>query len=101
MTEPMHEPQQNDEPQQAEASSQPASPSRPTPAPTPSAPTPAPTPSAPTPAPTPPNPASVNGDVPVENWRRDLEQIDQAPSAERHALLSALLDELDSQVSSL
>lgn len=85
MTEPMHEPQQNDEPQQAEAASQPASPSRPAP-------------QAPAPAPT---PASANGDVPVENWRRDLEQIDQAPSAERHGLLSALLDDLDSQVSSL
>ncbi|WP_260848237.1 hypothetical protein [Brevibacterium aurantiacum] len=85
MTEPMHEPQQNDEPQQAEAPSQPASPSRPVP-------------QAPTPAPT---PASVNGDVPVENWRRDLEQIDQAPSTERHGLLSTLLDDLDSQVSSL
>ncbi|MCF2572839.1 hypothetical protein [Brevibacterium sp. UCMA 11754] len=80
MTEPMHEPQQNDEPPQAEAPGQPASSSRPTPAPT---------------------PASANGDVPVENWRRDLEQIDQAPSAERHELLSALLDDLDSKVSSL
>lgn len=90
MTEPMHEPQQNDEPQQAEAASQPASPSRPAP----QAPAPAPTPPAPT-------PASANGDVPVENWRRDLEQIDQAPSAERHGLLSALLDDLDSKVSSL
>ncbi|WP_193070378.1 MULTISPECIES: hypothetical protein [unclassified Brevibacterium] len=75
MTEPMHEPQQ------AEASSQAAAPSRPA-----------------APAPT---PASVNGDVPVENWRRDLEQIGDAPSTERHGLLSTLLDDLDAQVSSL
>ncbi|MDN5660587.1 MAG: hypothetical protein L0G72_07465 [Brevibacterium aurantiacum] len=51
--------------------------------------------------PTAPTPASVNGDVPVEAWRRDLEQIGEAPSAERHEQLSALLDDLDSQVSSL
>ncbi|AZL13387.1 hypothetical protein CXR25_11615 [Brevibacterium aurantiacum] len=57
-------------------------------------------PAAPTPAPA-PTPASVNGDVPVEAWRRDLEQIGEAPSAERHEQLSALLDDLDSQVSSL
>ncbi|PCC16940.1 hypothetical protein [Brevibacterium aurantiacum] len=57
-------------------------------------------PAAPTPAPA-PTPASVNGDVPVEAWRRDLEQIGEAPSAERHEHLSALLDDLDSQVSSL
>lgn len=77
MTEPMHTPQHA--PQQADAPNHPASSSQP---------------SAPT-------PASVNGDVPVENWRRDLEQISEAPSTERHELLSALLDDLDSQVSSL
>lgn len=75
MTEPMHEPQH------AVPSPQPAVPGRPA-----------------TPAPT---PASVNGDVPVEAWRRDLEQISEAPSTERHGLLSTLLDDLDAQVSSL
>lgn len=40
-------------------------------------------------------------DVPVEAWRRDLEQISEAPSTERHGLLSTLLDDLDAQVSSL
>lgn len=73
MTEPMHAPQH------AAAPNQQASPNQP---------------SAPT-------PASVNGDVPVENWRRDLEQISEAQSTERHELLSALLDDLDSEVSSL
>ena len=73
MTEPTHEPQQPASPDQ------PAAPNRPT-------------------APT---PASVNGDVPVDSWRRDLDQIGEAPSAERHGLLSTLLDDLDSQVSSL
>ncbi|WP_240372287.1 hypothetical protein [Brevibacterium zhoupengii] len=48
-----------------------------------------------------PTPASVNGDVPVEAWRRDLEQIGETSSAERHEQLSTLLDDLDSQVSSL
>ena len=66
-----------------------------------------PTPTSSQPTPTSPNqsaaptPASVNGDVPVETWRRSLEQINAAPSAERHQLLSTLLDDLDSQVSSL
>ncbi|MDN5834267.1 MAG: hypothetical protein L0L93_12505 [Brevibacterium sp.] len=48
-----------------------------------------------------PTPASVNGDVPIESWRRGLEQISEAPSTERHGLLSTMLDDLDSQVSSL
>ncbi|WP_350269013.1 hypothetical protein AAFP32_09975 [Brevibacterium sp. CBA3109] len=48
-----------------------------------------------------PTPGSVNGDVPVETWRRKLVQISEAPGAERHGLLSVLLDDLDSQVSSL
>ncbi|MGO2035849.1 MAG: hypothetical protein ACTH2U_05165 [Brevibacterium sp.] len=66
-------------------------------------PTPGPTPTpaqTPTPGPT-PTPASVAGDVPVETWRADLAEAKEAPAAERHEHLSALLDELDSQVGSL
>lgn len=48
-----------------------------------------------------PTDESQQADVPVENWRRDLKQISEAPSTERHGLLSALLDDLDAQVSSL
>ena len=73
MTEPMHEPQQTVGPNQPASPNQAAS----------------------------PTPASVNGDVPVETWRRNLVQISEAPGAERHGLLSTLLDDLDSQVSSL
>lgn len=65
-------------------------------------PTPAPAPApAPTPAPAPPTPASVAGDVPVETWRASLAEAGEAPAADRHEHLSALLDELDSQVGSL
>lgn len=74
------------------------------PTPTPgqtSAPGPTPTPGQ-TPAPGPaPTPASVAGDVPVETWRAGLAEAKEAPAAERHEHLSALLDELDSQVGSL
>lgn len=79
MSEPMHEPQQPAAPNQAESPNQ-AEPQR---------------------RPAAPTPASVNGDVPVETWRRDLEQISSAPSTQRHGLLSTLLDDLDTQVSSL
>lgn len=51
-----------------------------------------------TPAPT---PASVSGDVPVENWRSRLAEAEGAPAAERHEHLGALLDDLDEQVGSL
>lgn len=50
---------------------------------------------------TPATPASVAGDVPVETWRAGLAETEEAPAAERHEHLSALLDELDSQVGSL
>jgi hypothetical protein len=51
-----------------------------------------------TPAPT---PASVSGDVPVENWRSRLAEAENAGPAERHEHLGALLDDLDEQVGSL
>src|SRR5699024_9449265 len=51
-----------------------------------------------TPAPT---PASVSGDVPVENWRSRLAEAEDAEPAERHEHLGALLDDLDEQVGSL
>ncbi|UVI34697.1 hypothetical protein [Brevibacterium spongiae] len=70
--------------------------------------TPRPTPPAqsdltqPTPTPTPtPTPASVSGDVPVDSWRTHLAETKDAPAAQRHERLGALLDELDSQVGSL
>lgn len=63
---------------------------------------PAPTPQVPTPGPRPtPTPASLQGDVPVESWRARLAEAKDAPSAERHEHLAELLNELDSQVSSL
>lgn len=71
-----------------------------TPGPQPGSPPPRPQPASPN-QPAAPTPASISGDVPVETWRRRLEEIDEAPSSERHELLSALLDDLDSQVSSL
>lgn len=52
-------------------------------------------------SPTPPTPASVNAAVPIETWRRELEHVKETPSNHRHELLSTLLDDLDSQVSSL
>src|SRR5699024_9645745 len=51
-----------------------------------------------TPAPT---PASIGGDVPVENWRSRLAEAEAAAAAERHEHLGALLDALDEQVGSL
>ncbi|WP_278373454.1 hypothetical protein [Brevibacterium casei] len=70
--------------------------------PTPGAPTPGnqPTPGAPTPAPA-PTPGSVNKEVPAEAWKRDLAEAAEAPAAERHTALSALLDDLETQVGSL
>ena len=56
----------------------------------------------PTPTPTPtPTPASLSGDVPVDGWRAHLAETKDAPAAQRHERLGALLDELDSQVGSL
>src|SRR5699024_2183251 len=51
-----------------------------------------------TPAPT---PASIGGDVPVENWRSRLAEAEGTAAAERHEHLGALLDALDEQVGSL
>ena len=51
-----------------------------------------------TPAPT---PASVSREVPVESWRTQLAEAKDAPAAERHDHLGALLDALDAQVGSL
>ena len=48
-----------------------------------------------------PTPASVSGDVPVENWRSRLTEAKETPAAERHEHLGALLDALDEQVGSL
>lgn len=48
-----------------------------------------------------PTPASVSGEVPVENWRTSLAEAKEAPAAERYDRLGALLDELDAQVGSL
>jgi hypothetical protein len=48
-----------------------------------------------------PTPASVSGDVPVEAWRSRLAETKEAPAAERHERLGALLDDLDAQVGSL
>lgn len=72
--------------------------------PTPGAPTPGnrPTPGAPTPAPAPaPTPGSVNKEVPAEAWKRGLAETAEAPANERHTALSALLDDLETQVGSL
>ncbi|SDS53097.1 hypothetical protein SAMN04489752_1916 [Brevibacterium siliguriense] len=56
----------------------------------------------PTPGPTSsPTPASVSGDVPVENWRASLAEAREAPAAERHEHLNSLLGDLDAQVGSL
>ncbi|MGJ7558939.1 hypothetical protein [Brevibacterium casei] len=63
-----------------------------------------PTPGAPTPVnrPTPaPTPGSVNKAVPAEAWKRGLAETAEAPAAERHTALSALLDDLETQVGSL
>ncbi|MCT1766536.1 hypothetical protein M3B92_10465 [Brevibacterium casei] len=70
--------------------------------PTPGAPTPGnqPTPGAPTPGNT-PTPGSVNKEVPAEAWKRGLAETAEAPAAERHTALSALLDDLETQVGSL
>lgn len=83
MTETTPEPQEPKAPQQP-ITPEPQEPAEPRPTPTPT-----------------PTPASVNGDVPVETWRRSLDEISAASSTERHARLTTLLDELDSQVSSL
>ncbi|GAA0037126.1 hypothetical protein [Brevibacterium metallidurans] len=57
------------------------------------------TPNAPgTPVPT---PGSANKDVPAEAWKRDLATAAEAPAADRHTTISALLDDLDAQVGSL
>ncbi|EKU45962.1 hypothetical protein [Brevibacterium casei] len=61
-----------------------------------------PTPGAPTPAPAPaPTPGSVNKEVPAEAWKRGLAETAEAPANERHTALSALLDDLETQVGSL
>lgn len=55
-------------------------------------------------APTPgnvPTPGSVNKDVPAEAWKRDLAEAADAPAADRHTAISALLDDLDAQVGNL
>lgn len=62
------------------------------------------TPNAPgTPAPrtSVPTPGSANKDVPAEAWKRDLAAAADAPAADRHTAISALLDDLDTQVGSL
>ena len=62
------------------------------------------TPGAQTPAspkPTAPTPGSVNKDVPAEAWKRDLAEAADAPAADRHTAISALLDDLDAQVGNL
>ena len=62
------------------------------------------TPNAPTPnaSRTPvPTPGSANKDVPAEVWKRDLAAAADAPAADRHTAISALLDDLDTQVGSL
>ena len=56
---------------------------------------------APTPRQPAPTPAALNADVPVEAWRTRLAEAKEAPAAERHERLGALLDDLDTQVGSL
>lgn len=48
-----------------------------------------------------PTPGSANKDVPAEAWKRDLATAAEAPAADRHTTISALLDDLDAQVGSL
>ena len=48
-----------------------------------------------------PTPGSVNKEVPAEAWKRGLAETAEAPAAERHTALSALLDDLETQVGSL
>lgn len=53
------------------------------------------------PTPGAPTPGSVNKEVPAEAWKRGLAETAEAPAAERHTALSALLDDLETQVGSL
>ena len=48
-----------------------------------------------------PTPGSASKDVPAEAWKQDLAAAADAPAADRHTAISALLDDLDTQVGSL
>ncbi|RBP61875.1 hypothetical protein DFO66_1188 [Brevibacterium sanguinis] len=46
-------------------------------------------------------PAALGGDVPVERWRSDLDDLAAAPARQRHEAIGTLLDDLDAQVGTL